>query len=219
MPEPFRILIIEDDPEHAELIKMGFRRHDEFFLDYAASGEDGLEMISSKAYDLISVDLVLPGMGGLDVLVRIRKLDQDIPVVMVSGHGTTEMAVVAFENRATKYVVKSMESFKSLPYIFENLIQEARFKSSERAMRSLIERSERIHRSIVENALAGIYILQEGAFRLVNPKLGEIFGTSAESLLGLPFWQLVKPDDMASVSRLESDPSSDVPVYEAKVSA
>jgi len=218
MPEPFRILIIEDDPEHAELIKMGFRRHDEFFLDFAASGEDGLEMLgSTKVYDLISVDLVLPGMGGLDVLVRIRKLDPDIPVVMVSGHGTTEMAVVAFENRATKYVVKSLESFKSLPYVFENLIQEARFKSNERAMRSQIERSERIHRSIVENALAGIYILQEGAFRLVNPKLGEIFGTSAESLLGLPFWEMIKPDDMASVSRLESDPSSDVPVYESKV--
>jgi len=217
MPEPFRILIIEDDPEHAELIKMGFRRHDEFFLNFAASGEDGLEMISSKAYDLISIDLVLPGMGGLDVLVRIRKLDPDIPVVMVSGHGTTEMALVAFENRATKYVVKSLESFKSLPYVFENLIQEARFKSNERAMRSQIERSERIHRSIVENALAGIYILQDGAFRLVNPKLGEIFGTSAESLLGLPFWQMIKPDDMACVSRLESDPLSDIPVYESKV--
>jgi len=84
-------------------------------------------------------------------------------------------------------------------------------------MRSQIERSERIHRSIVENALAGIYILQDGAFRLVNPKLGEIFGTSAESLLGLPFWQLIKPDDMACVSRLNSDGQSDVPVYESKV--
>jgi PAS domain S-box-containing protein len=163
------------------------------------------------------VDLVLPGIGGLDVLVRIRKLDPDIPVVMVSGHGTTEMAVVAFENRATKYVVKSLESFKSLPYVFENLIQEARFKSNERAMRGQIERSERIHRNIVENALAGIYILQEGAFRLVNPKLGEIFGCSAESLLGLPFWQLVKPDDMQCVSRLQRDSQSDIPVYESKV--
>ncbi|MDD1749088.1 MAG: PAS domain S-box protein [Methanothrix sp.] len=217
MAEPFRILIIEDDPEHAELIRMGFRRHDEFFLDFAASGEEGLEMIAATAYDLISVDLVLPGIGGLDVLVRIRKLDPDIPVVMVSGHGTTEMAVVAFENRATKYVVKSLESFKSLPYIFENLIQEARFRSNERAMRGQIERSERIHRNVVENALAGIYILQEGAFRLVNPKLGEIFGCSAESLLGLPFWQLVKPDDMQYVSRLECDLLSNVPVYESKV--
>jgi PAS domain S-box-containing protein len=213
----FRILIIEDDQEHADLIKMGFRRHDEFFLDFAASGEEGLKMIAATTYDLISVDLVLPGIGGLDVLVRIRKLDPDIPVVMVSGHGTTEMAVVAFENRATKYVVKSLESFKSLPYVFENLIQEARFKANERAMRGQIERSERIHRNIVENALAGIYILQDGAFRLVNPKLGEIFGCSAHSLLGLPFWQLVKPDDMQCVSRLQRNMPSDIPVYESKV--
>ena len=214
---PFRILIIEDDPEHAELIRMGFRRHDEFFLDFAASGEEGLEMIAVTVYDLISVDLVLPGIGGLDVLVKIRKIDPDIPVVMVSGHGTTDMAVVAFENRATKYVVKSLESFKSLPYVFENLIQEARHKANEMAMSEQIERSERIHRNIVENALAGIYILQDGAFRLVNPKLGEIFGCSAESLLGLPFWQLVKPDDMQCVSRLERDWLSNIPVYESKV--
>ena len=213
----FRILIIEDDPEHAELIRMGFRRHDEFFIDFAASGEDGLEMVAATAYDLISVDLVLPGIGGLDVLVRIRKHDPDIPVVMVSGHGTTEMAVVAFENRATKYVVKSLESFKSLPYVFENLIQEARFRANERAMQGQIERSERIHRNIVENALAGIYILQDGAFRLVNPKLGEIFGCSAQNLIGLPFWQLVKPDDMQCVSRLQRELPSDIPIYESKV--
>ena len=84
-------------------------------------------------------------------------------------------------------------------------------------MREQIERSERIHRNIVENALAGIYILQDGAFRLVNPKLGEIFGCSAQSLLGLPFWQLVKPDDMQCVSRLQRDLQSDIPVYESKV--
>ncbi len=217
MSGPYRILIIEDDPEHAELIKMGFRRHDEFFLNFAATGEEGLEMISLDRYDLISVDLVLPGIGGLDVLVRIRRLDPDIPVVMVSGHGTTEMAVVAFENRATKYVVKSLESFKSLPYVFENLIQEARFKANERQMRECIERSERIHRNIVENALAGIYILQEGVFKLVNPKLGDIFGCSADSLLGMPFWQLVKPDDMQCVSRLDRDQKSSVPVYESRI--
>jgi PAS domain S-box-containing protein len=217
MAGPYRILIIEDDPEHAELIRRGFRKHDEFFLDFAETGETGLEMISDGAYDLISVDLILPGIGGLDVLVRIRKLDPDIPVVMVSGHGTTEMAVIAFENRATKYVVKSMESFKSLPYIFENLIQEARFKANERGMREQIERSERIHRNIFENALAGIYILQDGLFRLVNPKLGEIFGCAPDALIGTPFWHLVKPDDMECVSKLEREKEGPAPVYESRV--
>lgn len=217
MVEPYRILIVEDDPEHADLIRMGFRKHDEFFLDFATTGEQGLDMIASNSYDLISVDLVLPGIGGLDVLVRIRKFDQDVPVVMVSGHGTTELAVVAFENRATKYVVKSMESFKSLPYIFENLIQEARYKASERAMRLEIERSERIHRSVVENSLGGIYILQDGVFKLVNPKLGEIFGCESEELVGMPFWHLVRPDDMQCVSRLERGIDGPGPAYESRV--
>lgn len=217
MVEPYRILIVEDDPEHAELIRMGFRKHDEFFLDFASTGEEGLESVAKNTYDLISVDLVLPGIGGLDVLVRIRKFDPDIPVVMVSGHGTTELAVVAFENRATKYVVKSLESFKSLPYIFENLILEARYKAQERTMREQKERSERIHRNIVENALAGIYILQDGLFRLVNPKLGEIFGCAPDSLIGTPFWQLVKPDDMECVSKLEHGQEMPAPIYESKV--
>jgi PAS domain S-box-containing protein len=217
MVEPYRILIVEDDPEHADLIRMGFRKHDEFFLDFATTGEQGLEMIKSRLYDLISVDLVLPGIGGLDVLVRIRKFDQDIPVVMVSGHGTTELAVIAFENRATKYVVKSMESFKSLPYIFENLIQEARFKTNERAMRKEIERSERIHRSVVENSLGGIYILQDGVFKLVNPKLGEIFSCTAEALVGMPFWHLVRPDDMQCVSKLDRVTDEPAPAYESRV--
>ncbi|MDD1758959.1 MAG: response regulator, partial [Methanotrichaceae archaeon] len=167
MVEPYRILIIEDDLEHTDLIRMSFKKHDEVFLDFASNGELGLEKIAQNSYDLISVDLVLPGIGGLDVLVKIRKFDPDIPVVMVSGRGTTDLVVVAFENRATKYVVKSLESIKSLPYIFENLIQEARFKANEREMREQIERSERIHRSLVDNALAGIYILQDGMFRLV----------------------------------------------------
>jgi PAS domain S-box-containing protein len=217
MVEPYRILIVEDDPEHAELIRMGFRKHDEFFLDFASTGEEGLESVAKNTYDLISVDLVLPGIGGLDVLVRIRKFDPDIPVVMVSGHGTTELAVVAFENRATKYVVKSLESFKSLPYIFENLILEARYKAQERTMREQKERSERIHRNIVENALAGIYILQDGLFHLVNPKLGEIFGCAPDSLIGTPFWQLVRPDDMECVSKLEHGQEMPAPIYESKV--
>jgi PAS domain S-box-containing protein len=215
MVKPFRILIIEDDSEHVELIRRGFRRHDEFFLDFASTGEEGLERMASNSYDLISVDLVLPGISGLDVLIRIRKVDRDVPVVMVSGQGTTEMAVVAFENRATKYVVKSLESFMSLPYVFENLIQVARFKATERKMREQIKRSERIYRKVVENALAGIYILQDGVFKLANSKLGEIFGCTPDSLIGAPFWHLVKPEQMDGVSRLEGEKSW--PIYEMKV--
>jgi PAS domain S-box-containing protein len=217
MAEPYRILIIEDDPEHAKLIELGFRKHDEFFLDFASTGEHGLEMMGANSYDLVSIDLILPGISGLDVLAKIRRFDIEMPIVMVSGHGTTDLVVVAFENRATKYIVKSLESFRSLPYIFENLIQEARFRISEGKMKEQIERSEKIYRNVVENALAGIYILQDGIFKLVNPKLAEIFGCPSDALIGKHFWQLVKPDDIECISKLEGNSITPAPVYESKI--
>ena len=217
MTAPYRILIIEDDPEHVKLIELGFRKHDEFFLDFASTGEQGLEMMATNSYDLISIDLILPGISGLDVLVKIRNFDIEMPIVMVSGRGTTDLVVVAFENRATKYIVKSLESFRSLPCIFENLIQDARFRICEGMMKEQIERSEKIHRCIVENALAGIYILQDGVFKLVNPKLAEIFGCAPKALIGKHFWQLVKPDDIECISKLEGNSSTPAPVYESKI--
>jgi PAS domain S-box-containing protein len=84
-------------------------------------------------------------------------------------------------------------------------------------MRMEIERSERIHRSVVENSLGGIYILQDGVFKLVNPKLGEIFGCAAEELVGMPFWHLVQPDDMQCVSRLDRGIEGPAPAYESRV--
>jgi PAS domain S-box-containing protein len=69
---------------------------------------------------------------------------------------------------------------------------------------------------VVENALAGIYIHQDGVFKLVNPKLADIFGTPPDKLLGTPFWQLVQPDDMQHVNKLEIG-ASPSPAYESRI--
>ncbi len=194
MTKPYRILIIEDDPDDVELILLGFQKHDEFFVDVATTGEEGLEKISDSSYDLVSVDFALPGISGLDVLEEIRKTDQDVPVVMVTGRGTEELQVVAFEKYATSYVMKSVDSFRSLPHIFEALISEAKFRSEERRMKRDMERSEAVSRYILENSPTGIYVLQNGCFKMVNSKFGEIFGCEKEDLIGEYFWSLADPE-------------------------
>jgi PAS domain S-box-containing protein len=194
MMDPYRILIIEDDPNDVELILLGFSKHDEFFVDIATTGEEGLYKISKTRYDLVSVDFALPGISGLDVLEEIRKADQDVPVVMVTGRGTEELQVVAFEKFATSYVIKSVDSLRSLPTIFEALITEARFRSEERRMKRDVERSETVSRYILENSPTGIYVLQNGCFKMVNSKFGEIFGCEKEDLIGEHFWSLADPE-------------------------
>ena len=205
MTNPYRILIIEDDPDDVELILLGFSKHDEFFVDVATTGEEGLEKISESRYDLVSVDFALPGISGLDVLEEIRKTDQDVPVVMVTGRGTEELQVVAFEKYATSYVMKSVDSFRSLPHIFEALINESRFRSEERRMKRDVERSETVSRYILENSPMGVYVLQNGCFKMVNSKFGEIFGCEKEDLIGEHFWSLADPGSFECVDGVAKD--------------
>ncbi len=212
MTNPYRILIIEDDPDDVELILLGFSKHDEFFVDVATTGEEGLERISEAGYDLVSVDFALPGISGLDVLEEIRRTDQDVPVVMVTGRGTEELQVVAFEKFATSYVMKSVDSFRSLPHIFEALINESRFRSKERRMKRDIERSEAVNRYILENSPTGIYVLQNGCFRMVNSKFREIFGCEKEDLTGRHFWSLADPDRFEAAEGFERDAGTGRPV-------
>jgi len=199
MTNPYRILIIEDDPDDVELILLGFSKHDEFFVDVATTGEEGLERIKETGYDLVSVDFALPGISGLDVLEEIRKRDQDVPVVMVTGRGTEELQVVAFEKYATSYVMKSVDSFRSLPFIFEALISEARFRTEEQRMKRDVERSEAMSRYVLENSPTGIYLLQNGCFKMANSKFEEIFGCDEEDLVGEHFWNLADPESFECV--------------------
>jgi len=194
MTTPYRILIIEDNPDDIELILLGFSKHEEFFLDIATTGEEGLEKIPTIRYDLVSVDFALPGISGLDVLEEIRKADPNVPVVMVTGRGTEELQVVAFEKFATSYVTKSVDSLRSLPTIFEALITEARFRSEEQKMKRDVERSETVSRYVLDNSPTGIYVLQNGCFKMVNSKFGEIFGCKKDDLIGEHFWSLADPE-------------------------
>ncbi len=205
MTNPYRILIIEDDPNDVELILLGFSKHDEFFADIATSGEEGLDKASKTRYDLVSVDFALPGISGIDVLEEIRRADQDVPVVMVTGRGTEELQVVAYEKFATSFVIKSVDSLRSLPTIFEALIAEARFRSEERRMKRDVERSETVSRYILDNSPTGIYVLQDGCFKMVNSKFGEIFGCEKEDLMGEHFWSLADPESFECVEGAAKD--------------
>jgi PAS domain S-box-containing protein len=214
MIEPYRVMLIEDNENDTGLIQLAFRKHDEFFLDFFPTGEDGLEQFVNGSYDLVSIDLSLPGMSGLDVLECIREFDQETPVVMVTGRGTEEIAVVAFQSKATNYVVKSLENFENLPYIFENLINEARFNKKEKAMGIKLRRSERIHRSIVENSLTGIYIHQDGLIKVANSKFAEIFNCDPGQINDIPLWTILHPNDLDCVSKQKADIST---IYEFRI--
>lgn len=98
------ILIIDDDPELSALLReyLGSRGHS---VEYALSGQAGLERLRSGGIDLVVLDVMMPGMDGLEVLTAIRR-DSAIPVVMLTARGEDTDRIVGLEMGADDYLAK-----------------------------------------------------------------------------------------------------------------
>ncbi|MGA2174492.1 MAG: response regulator transcription factor [Verrucomicrobiota bacterium] len=108
-----RILVIEDEKKVAEFVARGLRDH-RFAVDISSDGQSGLEMAKACNYDLIVLDLKLPGLGGTEVLKRIRQHGSKMPILILTAHADTAEKVANFEAGADDYLTK--------PFAFEELL-------------------------------------------------------------------------------------------------
>src|SRR5262249_20352330 len=90
------ILIIDDEPYLPHQFARYLRKHG-YEVYTAADGEAGLAEMQRNTIDLVLLDLRLPKISGLDLLTQIRKIDQDVPVVMLTAYGDVQTAVEAIK--------------------------------------------------------------------------------------------------------------------------
>lgn len=100
-----RILVIEDDRRVASFIRRGLVA-DKFLVDVAHDGQSGLDLGVSKDYNLIILDLMLPGLTGQEVMDGIRKANRDIPVLVLTARGAVRDKVELFEKGCDDYLTK-----------------------------------------------------------------------------------------------------------------
>lgn len=100
-----RILVIDDE----EIIRVSCERTlvpEEYEIDTAASGKEGLERFEQGEYDLVLIDLKMPGMNGIEVLVNIKKQRPEQKVMIMTGYDTVEHIVEAISSGAAHYLEK-----------------------------------------------------------------------------------------------------------------
>jgi DNA-binding NtrC family response regulator len=103
-----KILVIDDE----EFITKSLKQHlekDGCEVFTAASGEEGLEMFKANAPDIVILDLNMPGMGGIETLKSLKKLSNDVIVIIITAHGDIETAVSAIKLGAYDFVEKPFE--------------------------------------------------------------------------------------------------------------
>lgn len=108
-----RILVIDDDPAITSVLKRGLA-YEGFIPEVAASGEDGLVALRERSPDLVILDIMMPGMDGLEVLRRIRMADHTLPVLLLTAKDAPADQVRGLESGADDYVMK--------PFTFEVLL-------------------------------------------------------------------------------------------------
>jgi len=106
--ETVKILIVEDEQRLAEVLKKQFEEHG-FSVEIASDGYIGKQLVASKSYNLIILDINLPLINGYDLCEEIRKTNSIIPIIMLTALGTSDNKVIGFEVGADDYVLKPFD--------------------------------------------------------------------------------------------------------------
>ena len=120
MAKKKQILIIEDDPDIAELVEINVRDIG-FELVKANNGREGLEKALEQTYALIILDLMLPGLNGMEVCKKIREKDTHTPILMVTAKSEELDKVMGLEQGADDYLTKPFSIRELLARIKANI--------------------------------------------------------------------------------------------------
>jgi DNA-binding NtrC family response regulator len=107
------VLIVDDESEIRESLQT-LLEMEGFEVETAVSGEEGLSQMADRPFDLVLLDLTLPGRNGMEVLSEIRAHDSRLPVIMITAYGTVENAVRAMQSGAANFVQKPWDNEKLL---------------------------------------------------------------------------------------------------------
>lgn len=128
--EAVRILVVEDEQKVAQALRAGLEAQ-QYEVSVARSGEEGFFLLNTATFDLVVLDLMLPGRDGLDVLRTIRQRGLTVPVLVLTARDAIEDRVLGLDSGADDYLVKPF-AFPELLARIRVLLRRGRAESSPR---------------------------------------------------------------------------------------
>jgi PAS domain S-box-containing protein len=192
MPDQVQILVIDDE----QIMRDGCQRilsKDGWSVLTAENGKKGLEEIQAQpeSIDVILLDLMMPGMSGMEVLDQVRAIDPNLLVIVITGYATVESAVEAMKKGAYDFIPKPFTP-DQLRIMVKRALErralqkEAEFlrKERERSLRDIATEKSKI-KTIINCMGDGVLVCDgDGSIVLTNPAASRMLKTAETSLLG-----------------------------------
>ena len=119
MRSKWSILIVDDEFAVRESLKMILKPY--YAIHIAANGEEAIGIIGKRKFDLITLDVNMPGLSGIETLREIRKIDGEVPVILITGYGTQKNEREALLDGARGFISKPFNTSEIISVIDEIL--------------------------------------------------------------------------------------------------
>jgi len=172
------ILLVDDNPFDRELVCDSLKQGGEAFHVVQAATRAEFERVLQEAhFDLVLSDFNILGFDGLQVLEFVHTAKPGLPVIIVTGTGSEEVAVVALKRGAQDYVIKTPSHIRRLPETIRAVFEKLRLLTEHARDERDLAAAEAKYRSIFENSVEGIYQSSpQGRYLTANPALARILG-------------------------------------------
>lgn len=189
-----RVLIVDDDALVRDSLARLIAAHGHA-THAAASGEEALAAVDRMQFDVILLDLNMPGMDGIAVLDVLRRRGVATPVIVVSGDNAIDSAVNALRHGAADFIRKPYKPEELLKRI-GNTLNKLRLERENAQIQQRLQQSEKWHRFLVNTSPDFIYTLdREGRFTFVNDRVESLLGYTRGELVGRHFSEIIHDED------------------------
>jgi two-component system sensor histidine kinase/response regulator len=191
--ERLRILLIEDNPGDARLVQEALSERPtgvHFDLQVVGKLSDGLKKLSAELIDIVLLDLNLPDSFGFETFNRLHEQYTNVPIIVLSGVGTEDLAVKTVNAGAQDYIFKDNLDNHSL------VVRTIRYAVGRYHIQRQLRVTEDRLRTVIRSTSDGIIIVDlQGKIRFANRAAEEIFGLDQQGLVGKPFPFTIKIDE------------------------
>ena len=136
MPHSGSILVVDDEDIMREILDALLTREG-YHVRLASSGTEGIELAKAVPFDAAIVDVMMPGIDGIGTLEEIKKIDDDLPVLMITAFASVESAIAAMKRGAFDYITKPFKNDEVL-LVVRNAVERRRLRSENLALRQTL---------------------------------------------------------------------------------